>query len=53
MTLYRLPDYVDHMLEAAELACSDVEGMPKEDFLQDKRTQQALVLNLVVIGDLR
>ena len=51
MTLYRLPDYVDHMLEAAELACSYIEGMPKEDFLDDKRTQQAVVLNLIVIGE--
>lgn len=51
MTAYRLPDYIDHMLEGVELACSYVEGMPKEDFLEDKRTQQAVVLNLIVIGE--
>lgn len=51
MTVKRLPDYIDHMLEAVEQACSYVEGMPKLDFLEDKRTQQAVVLNLIVIGE--
>ena len=51
MTGKRLPDYIDHMLEAAGQACSYVEGMPKPDFLEDKRTQQAVVLNLIVIGE--
>lgn len=51
MTTTRLPDYIDHMLEAVGQACSYVEGMPKLDFLEDKRTQQAVVLNLIVIGE--
>lgn len=51
MTENRLPDYLDHMLEAAQQACSYVEGMNKEDFLADKRTQQAVILNLVIIGE--
>ncbi len=51
MTVKRLPDYIDHMLEAVGQACSYVEGMPKLDFLDDKRTQQAVVLNLIVIGE--
>ena len=51
MTAKRLPDYVDHMLEAVGQACSYVERMPKLDFLEDKRTQQAVVLNLIVIGE--
>jgi uncharacterized protein with HEPN domain len=29
----RLPDYLDHMFEAAQLACSYVDGMAKDDFL--------------------
>ncbi len=33
----RLPDYL--------------EGMGKEDFLDDKRTQQAVVLNIAIIGE--
>lgn len=48
---FRLPDYLDHMLAAAKQACSYVDGMDKDTFLQDKRTQQAVVLNLIVIGE--
>ena len=51
MSENRLIDYLDHMLEAARLACSYVEGMEKDDFLADKRTQQAVILNVVVIGE--
>ena len=51
MTPSRLPDYLDHMLEAARQACAYAQGMSKEDFLDDKRTQQALILNLILIGD--
>jgi len=47
----RLTDYLDHMQEAARLACSYVEGLDKNDFLEDKRTQQAVVLNLILIGE--
>ena len=47
----RLIDYLGHMLEAAQLACSYVEGMDKDEFLADKRTQQAIILNIVVIGE--
>ncbi len=44
-------DYLDHMLEAIGLIRSYVEGFSKEDFLADKRTQQAVILNIVVIGE--
>jgi len=47
----RLPDYLDHMLEAAQQACSYAEGLRKKDFIADKRTQQAVILNLVIIGE--
>lgn len=47
----RLSDYLDHMKLAATEACSFVEGMPKEDFLEDKRTQQAVVMSLIIIGE--
>ena len=39
MTTPRTADYLDHMVEAAGLACSYVEGLGKADFLEDKRTQ--------------
>jgi hypothetical protein len=33
------------------LACSYIEGIGKEEFLTDKRTQQAVIMNLVIIGE--
>lgn len=48
---HRLPDYLDHMQQAATDACSFVEGLAKEDFLEDKRTQQAGIMNLIIIGE--
>lgn len=47
----RLPDYLDHILEATRQACVYVEGLSKEDFLGDKRTQQAVILNIIIIGE--
>ncbi|MBK9161627.1 MAG: DUF86 domain-containing protein [Nitrosomonadales bacterium] len=47
----RQADYLSHMLEAAVLAQSYVEGMEKADFLEDKKTQQAIILNVMVIGE--
>ncbi|MBF0268970.1 MAG: DUF86 domain-containing protein [Alphaproteobacteria bacterium] len=47
----RAEDYIGHMLDAAKQACVYVEGMNKQVFLADKRTQQAVILNLVVIGE--
>ena len=47
----RAADYVRHMLEAAQLACSYVKGFDQSAFIGDRRTQQAVILNLVVIGE--
>ncbi len=47
----RLPDYLDHIRQAATDVCAYIEGMSKSDFLADKRTQQAVVMNLIVIGE--
>ncbi|WP_374488665.1 DUF86 domain-containing protein [Zoogloea sp.] len=47
----RLPDYLAHMAHAAEDACGFVEGMNKQDFLLDKRTQQAVIMSLIIIGE--
>lgn len=47
----RLPDYCEHMLEAAQLAEAYVEGMSKNEFLEDKRTQQAAIMNIIIIGE--
>lgn len=47
----RLADYLDHMRQAARDARGFVEGLSKDDFLADKRTQQAVVMSLIVIGE--
>ncbi len=52
MTIDRLPLWLDQMQEAASQALAYVEGMDKAGFAADKRTQQAVVLNLLVIGEL-
>lgn len=51
MSENRLPDYLDHMQQAATDACSFVDGMGKEDFLEDKRTQQAVIMSLIIMGE--
>lgn len=47
----RLVEYLGHMKTAASDACAFVEGMSKEEFLADKRTQQAAIMSLVIIGE--
>jgi len=51
MTLSRLEDYLEHMHQASADACSFVDGMSKSDFLQDKRTQQAVIMSFVILGE--
>ena len=47
----RLTDYLDHIQQAATDACAFVKGMTKEGFLEDKRTQQAVIMSLMIIGE--
>lgn len=51
MSMNRLSDYLNHMKQATIDACSFVEGLEKDDFLADKRTQQAVIMSLVIIGE--
>lgn len=51
MTLNRLPDYLAHMHQAIVDAHAFTEGMAQADFQQDKRTQQAVVMSLIVLGE--
>lgn len=51
MNEIRLYDYLEHIKQAASDACSFVEGLSKEEFLADKRTQQAVIMSLIVIGE--
>lgn len=47
----RLAAYLYHMQQATTDALSFVEDMSKDDFLADKRTQQAVIMNLIIIGE--
>ncbi|THB69445.1 MAG: DUF86 domain-containing protein [Gammaproteobacteria bacterium] len=47
----RLEDYLEHMLQAASDACDFIEGLEKEEFLADKRTQQAVIMSLIILGE--
>lgn len=51
MSENRLADYLDHMQQAAVDACAFVEGLARDDFLEDKRTQQAVIMSLIIIGE--
>ena len=51
MNRNRLPDYVDHIQQAAADVCGFVQGLAKDDFLADKRTQQAVIMSLMIIGE--
>jgi len=39
------------MQQAAQDACVFVEGLGKADFLEDKRTQQAVIMSLIILGE--
>lgn len=51
MSENRLHDYLDHTQQAAADACGFVEGVGEYDFLKDKRTQQAVIMSLIIIGE--
>jgi uncharacterized protein with HEPN domain len=47
----RLADYLDHMRQAASDACEFIGGMSKQKFVEDKRTQQAVIMSVLIIGE--
>ena len=47
----RLFVYLDHMRKAAMDARSFVDGLCRVDFLADRRTQQAVIMSLVILGE--
>jgi uncharacterized protein with HEPN domain len=51
MTVNRLPDFLNHMRQAISDVQSFTEGMVQADFMEDKRTQQAVVMSLIVLGE--
>lgn len=52
MTDERVGHTLAQMRDAAALAHSYVKGMTQEAFAADTRTQQAVIMNLVIIGEL-
>jgi uncharacterized protein with HEPN domain len=52
MSYDRLSVYIEQLLEASTTAFSYVEGYDKGDFMSDKRTQQAVTLNILIVGEL-
>lgn len=51
MSANRLPDYLDHIQQAASDALGFVADLTKDDFLADKRTQRAAIMSLIIIGE--
>lgn len=51
MTDERLADYLDHMTQAAQDAIAFTDGMSPVTFQEDRRTQRAVVMSLVIIGE--
>ncbi|WP_347985884.1 HepT-like ribonuclease domain-containing protein [Methylomonas sp. AM2-LC] len=47
----RLPDYIVHMQQTAKAAFSFVDGLDKADYLEDKRTQLAVFMSLIIISE--
>lgn len=51
MSAPRRDDYLRHMLDAVRLAQAHVTRMDEHAFLADAKTQQAVVFNLIVLGE--
>ncbi|MFC0268867.1 HepT-like ribonuclease domain-containing protein [Kushneria aurantia] len=51
MKAQRLRDHLKHMRQAAADARDFTDGMEKETFFADRRTQQAVVMSLVIVGE--
>ena len=47
----RRDDYLEHIRQAASDALIFVEGLNKDEFAEDKRTQQAVIMSLIIIGE--
>ena len=51
MSVPSAKELLGHMHEAVTQSLAYVEGWDKSDFLADKRTQQAIILNLIILGE--
>jgi uncharacterized protein with HEPN domain len=51
MISQRRRDHLRHMLAAAREVIEFVDGLNREAFMADRRTQQAVIMNLLIIGE--
>lgn len=51
MSASRLDDYLGHMARAAAEAVTFVAGVDKARFLGDRMMQQAVLMNIVIVGE--
>lgn len=51
MSAERLEDYLEHIEQSAREALDFIVGHTRESFSLDRRTQQAVVMSLIVIGE--
>ncbi|MFV0382612.1 DUF86 domain-containing protein [Paracoccus sp. (in: a-proteobacteria)] len=47
----RLSDYLGQMVQGSTDAVAFTEGMDEDDFLADLRTQRAVVMSLMIVGE--
>jgi len=47
----RVPEYLEHILEAVKRIHRYVNGMTKQQFLEDDKTQDAVIRNFEIIGE--
>lgn len=47
----RLSDYIQQMIQGATDALTFTEGLDEDDFLRDLRTQRAVVMCLLIVGE--
>ncbi len=47
----RLADYVEHILGACERIQEYMQGATKDAFFRDQRTQDAIIRNILVVGE--
>lgn len=49
--IQRIPDYLEHIIEAIERIHFYVEDMTEVAFLEDKKTQDAVIRNFEIMGE--
>lgn len=47
----RSQSHLDHMIQATKQALDYVDNMDRSTFMTDTRTQQAVIMNLLIIGE--